>query len=426
MKNMRSFFKVCTGLLLLTGCEAEIPVTGDPNPNLSIYDLRNIHKESSVVLSKDNMKEAVSVTGVVISDTEQGNAPAGKIVLQGYKGKNISGIVLDVGISASNYQFGDSIVAVVEGLTLSRVGGVLEIEDVPVSAITKIASGKTPLISATYSSISNLLTDASKYESTLVALNSMFVVDPQVGKKYGDNLKLTDWASEIDIPVNASAKFANQEVYNLANYVFLLNNNTKGEPQLLLQNLNKVNELEMEPYTGGLYKGFPEDFTDKLGSSTSLNHDVIMSTSKLPWIIKGAYILNSGNFVFTNGYLSSSNKGDQIGVMMTGSEGSYIELNKNLYYGCSKIDLNLYPATSTDAGTGKLPLVVRIDYSKDSGASWTQIGDLINITENKKYPAVPISVDIEGIVRFRITLVKKGANNDGGRLGIDYVRIYQN
>lgn len=416
---------MCCVAMMFTACEADIPVIGDPNPNLSIYDLRKIYNDAPVTLSKTNMKDAVSITGVVISDVDKGNAPSGKVVLQGYKGNNVNGVVLDLGSEASNYKFGDSLVVEVEGATLARNTGILEISNV--GKVDKIASGKTPIVSAVFSSIASLKADAEKYESTLVMMNSMFVVDPEVGKKYGNNLKLTDWAEEIDIPVSNSASFANEEVSNLANYVFLLQLNAEKAPVLLLQNLDRVVGLEMEEYKPGqLYEGFPEDFSDKIGSSSALNHDIVMPTSKLPWIIRGAYILNSGNFIFTNGYESSTKKGDQLGMMMTGPEGSYIELNKNLYYGASKLELNLYPATSTDAGNGKLPLVVKIEYSKDSGVTWNQAGELITITENKKYPQDPIILDIEGIVRFRVTLVKKGAKNDGGRLGIDYIRIYQN
>lgn len=425
MKNIKLILVICWIVLLNWACKYEMPITGDPNPNLSIYDLRNIYKDSPVVLSKSNMKKAVSITGVIISDVDNGNSPSDKIILQGYKGNNINGIVLDVGSEASSYKYGDSIVVAVEGGTLARVNGVLEISNV--GKITKVVSGRKPLVSATFSSIAALKSEVLKYESTLIGMGSMFLVDPEVDKKYGNNIRLTDWAEEVEVPVSGGAIFANEVVNNLANYVFVLQLDAQQNPVLLLPNLNNIVKLDMEEYKPGLlYAGFPEDFSDKIGSSTNLNHDVVFATSKLPWIIRGAYVLNSGNFVFTNGYVNSTNKGDQVGMMMSGAEGSYIELNKNLYYGASKIELNLYPATSTDAGIGKLPIVVRVDYSKDSGVSWTQVGDLITITENKKYPTVPISLDIEGIVRFRITLVKKGANNDGGRLGIDYIRIYQN
>lgn len=426
MKNIKQFIQICCLAIVATACELDMPITGDPNPNLSIYDLRKIYNETPVVLAKSNMKAAVSITGVVISDVESGNAPSGKIVLQGYKGNMVSGIALEVGSEASQYRYGDSLVVKVEGLTLTRKDGVLTVENVPAASIERVASGKSPLISATFSSISALEAEVDKYESTLIALNSMFVVDPEVGKKFAHNLKITDWVSEIEVPVNAGAVFANQEVSNLANYTFLLQRNAQGSPVLLLQRLEHVEEMEMEPYRPGeLYEGFPEDFSDKIGGSSNLNHDIVLPTSGLPWIFRGAYILNSGNFTHTNGYVNSTNKGDQTGLMMTGPEGSYIELNKNLYYGASKMELYLYPATATDAGAGKLPLQVSISYSKDSGVTWHQIGDLITITENKRYPDGPIPLDIDGIVRFRITLVKKGANNDGGRLGIDYIRIYQ-
>jgi len=419
MKKIKSIFNICCGaILLITACEPEIPITGTANPNLSIYDLRNIYKEGPVTLSKENMKQATSITGVVISDPDNSNHPSGKVVLQGYKGKNVNGIVLDLGNEAQNYKFGDSITVKVEGLKLDRVNNVLEVSNITSSMIEKISSGKRPIISASFSSIADLKTNVDKYESTLIGINSLFVVNPTVGKKYADNLILTDWVEELEIPVSSQAAFANEEVYNLANYVFLLLKNTNGQPKVLLQNTNAVKELELEEHKPGeLYEGFPEDFTDKLGTSSNLNFEAIFPTSKLPWKFKGAYTLTSGNFTHTNGGAS----GDRLGAMMTGGADSFIELNKNLYYGASKVGVYLYPATSTDAGSGKLPIVARIEYSQDSGNTWKQVGDDINITANRRYIETPIDVDISGIVRFRVYLVSTA----GGRLGVDYFRVYQ-
>lgn len=408
----------CLAILLTTGCEAEIPVTGEANPNLSLYDLRGIYKDSPVVLSKDLMKQAVSITGVVVSDSENGNSPQGKIVLQGYKGKNVNGVVLEVGAEAKNYQYGDSITVQVEGLQLQKKDGILEVSGVKGSMIQKLAAGKKPLVSARLSSIADIMNNVDKYESTLIGLNSMFVVDPKVGKTYGSDLKLTDWVEEIDVPVLKEALFANEEVNNLANYVFLLLKGNDGKPKLLLQNINDVKALEMEEHKPGLpYEGFPEDFTDRIGSSTNLNFEAIFPTSKLPWKFKGAYTLTSGSFVHTNG----GSAGDRVGAMMTGGAGSYIELNKNLYYGASKVHVYLYPATATDATAAKLPIVARLEYSQDNGNTWKMVGSEVKITDNKRYLELPVDVDITGIVRFRVYL----ESTAGGRLGVDYFNIYQ-
>lgn len=419
MKKINSIFNICCGaLMLMTACEPEIPITGTANPNLSIYDLRNLYKDAPVTLSKDNMKQAISITGVVISDVEQGNAPAGKVILQGYKGKNINGVVLDLGADAIQYRFGDSITVKVEGLRLDKVNNVLEVSNLSAANIEKIASGKQPLISAKFSSIADLKANAEKYESTLVGMNSLFVVNPTVGKTYSDDLKLTDWVEEIEVPVNLQASFAKDEVHNLADYVFLLLKDTNNQPKVWLQNTKSIKELELEEHKPGeLYEGFPEDFTDKIGSSSNTTFESIFPTSKLPWKFKGGYTLTSGNFTHTNGGAS----GDRIGAMMNGGDGSYIELNKNLYYGASKVGVYLYPATSTDATAAKLPIVVRLEYSQDNGTTWKPIGEDIQITANKRYIENPINVDITGIVRFRIYVVSTA----GGRLGVDYFRIYQ-
>lgn len=419
MRTMKSIYGICAAsMLLFAACEAEIPVTGVTNPNLSLYDLRNIYKDTPVLLNKSIMKDATSITGVVISDVENGNNPDGKIILQGYKGKNVSGVVLELGADVANYNYGDSITIKVEGLRLNKKNGVLAIEGVSNAMIERNGTGKKPLLSARLSSIADLVTDLDKYESTLVGLNSMFVVNPMVGKTYDENLRLTDWVAEINVPVLSSASFAKDEVKNLANYVFLLSKDSDGKPLVLLQNTNDVKELEMEEHKPGqLYEGFPEDFTDKYGSSSNLTFETIFPTSKLPWKFKGAYTLTSGSFVFTNG----GRNGDKLGAMMTGDAGSYIELNKNLYYGASKVGVYLYPATATDATAAKLPIVARLEYSQDNGNSWLPVGSDVTISANQRYLETPINVNINGIVRFRVILVSTA----GGRLGVDYFEVYQ-
>src|SRR5690606_33853706 len=107
MKNIKLILKMCCVAMMFTACEADIPVIGDPNPNLSIYDLRKIYNDAPVTLSKTNMKDAVSITGVVISDVDKGNTTSDKVVLQVNKGNNVNGVVLNLGSKASNYKFGD-------------------------------------------------------------------------------------------------------------------------------------------------------------------------------------------------------------------------------------------------------------------------------------------------------------------------------
>lgn len=421
MKRTNILLGVCCGIFMLfASCEAEIPKTGEPNPNLSIYDLKNLYQDKPVLLTKGLMKQATSITGVVISNGEKGDVPAGKVILQGYKGKNISGIMLDLGAEAVNYSYGDSITVQVEGLTLNKKDGALEIAGVANSAVSKLGNNKKPLVSYQFSSVAEAVKELDKYEGSLIGLTSMFVVDPTVGKRYVDDLKLTDWFEEIAVNVPSNAPFANEEVNNLANYVFLLLKDKDGKAKFCLQNTVGVKALELEEHRPGqLYAGFPEDFTDRVGSSTNLNFETVLSQSKLPWRFKGAYTLSSGSFVFTNGGAN----GDRVGAMVTGGAGSYIELNKNLYYGASKVGVYLYPATASDVSpSSKLPIVVRIEYSKDSGLTWDVIDDgVINITQNSRYVENPLPVDLNGLVRFRVFLVSTG----GGRLGVDYFRVYQ-
>lgn len=428
MRKFNSILTVFCGVVLLfTACKKTddtkdgIPDPEEVNSILPISDLREVYKSSSVVLGKSNMKNAVSISGIVISDPENGNSPLNKIILQGSKAGEIRGITLDVGAEYSNYKFGDSITVQVEGLALNQKDGILQIVNVPAASITKNSQGNSPKVNGVLNSIAELESNLEKYESTLVKIPNMRLVTSLRDLTFGQGFELSDSEDEIAVSINPNASFAEELVPKLADYTFVVLRNENREPALWLINLNDLNIREAGGRDVSLYEGFPEDFSDAIPAfDYGIERSVLLPTSKLQWKFMGAHIQESTNFLFPNA-------GDYMAVLFNkfqDGRGGFIELDQDLPDGASKIGVYLYVATASDLVEGKLPIEVKLEYSQDSGNTWHQIGDIISITENKRYLEDLIDVDITGPVRFKVSFV--GTGKERGRLGLDYFRVYKN
>ena len=102
-------------LVAILSCEKEIKVTGTDSPLVSLTDVRALYTGSPRVLVSEDMLGASFITGVVISDPENGNSPDGLVILQSYKRKLLRGIALDLGEDAAHYYAGDSLLVRIEG-----------------------------------------------------------------------------------------------------------------------------------------------------------------------------------------------------------------------------------------------------------------------------------------------------------------------
>ncbi|HTI94662.1 MAG TPA: DUF5689 domain-containing protein, partial [Puia sp.] len=131
--------------LLLTfvlGCKKDNYPGSTISPYVAIFDVRALYKGSDVTLTTAKLGGSSLITGVVVSDHSGGNLPAGLLVLQdGRRLGELRGISVPLGADAAKYVPGDSVIIKVDGAVLKRVNGILEITNVPATAVTKVSSG---------------------------------------------------------------------------------------------------------------------------------------------------------------------------------------------------------------------------------------------------------------------------------------------
>lgn len=214
------------GLLMIwaaavwSGCKKQDFAEGIVSPLTSLEDVRNLYKGSDVVLGKENLMGAYQLTGVVISNPDGGNVPAGIVVLQNTRRKKTRGISL-VLPNAQNYKSGDSLVVRVEGSMLKKVNGSLQITGLADAAVTKVSSGNAVTVQTVSSYTINL--KPGDYENTLVMVKSGVVNPvPAIGDTFEGNKTIVNGADSIIMHTEASASFATEAMPASANFAGVL------------------------------------------------------------------------------------------------------------------------------------------------------------------------------------------------------------
>jgi hypothetical protein len=218
------------------GCKREtdyIPVT--VSPYISLYDLRELYTGSDVTLTTGNMYGCDKITGVVISDYAQGNLPPGYLILQDRRRlAQLRGIAIPIGDDATKFSSGDSVTVTVAGGTLTRADNILQIKNIPLSAITKIASGKP--IAPNRVNSSAILADPLKYESTLVTIvKGGFDPIPTPTDKFAGDKFVNDGFDNITLHTEPGAAFANNVLPVSANFYGIVYNTTGSDGKLTPQ-----------------------------------------------------------------------------------------------------------------------------------------------------------------------------------------------
>lgn len=204
--------------ILLSSCKKNPYPGGTISPYIPLYDLRNIHRGQDVTLNIDNMFGSEKITGIVISDYAEKNLPEGYLIVQDrHRLNELRGIAIPLGADAANYVSGDSVIVHVAGGILTRVNGMLQIKNVPTSAVTKVSSGNT--IPAYRVPSRNILKDPTKYESTLVAIvKGGFDPVPTAADKFAGDKVVNDGFDNIILHTEAAATFADNSLPVSANY----------------------------------------------------------------------------------------------------------------------------------------------------------------------------------------------------------------
>lgn len=413
MKNILSIL-FALGVLFTVSCKKEEKITGKPSPLISVADIKSMYQEAPLLLKTDNMMGATSICGIVISDPGNGNAPNGLVIMQSYRRKQLRGIALALGTEASQYAAGDSIVVKVDGATLERVNGILQISKLPAGAVAKISSGNPQKIHTSATTFTSVTSSMAIYESTLVQLRSAVVENMTVGQTFAGEIPLSDWANTILMHTEAAASFASKAVPGLGDYTGIALFNAANQPSFWLRSENDYVGQSLEPYKPDqLYLNFPEGWethtTNPARKSAYAGASDVFPSGE--WLMADMYSISSANIVNKNGTWA---------VMMRNNSAPSLAMNFNLPYGASKFSF-YYGAATLSASDANLPITVKAEYSQDSGNTWQPLGDDLLVTvQNMKYFKEYV-LDIKGPIRFRIT--KDGAN---ARLFVDDIAVYQN
>ncbi len=413
MKKIFQISIVITLLLALVSCKKEIKITGTPSPLISVEDVRLLVATNPVVLKAEDMFGATSICGIVISDPGNGNAPDGLVIMQSFRRKKLRGIALALGDAANQYTAGDSIVVKIEGGTLERVNGILQISGIARTNVEKISSGNPQMINVTTTTFTAVTNNMDTYESTLVQLKSAVVKDMVLGQTFQGEVPLSDWANVLPMITKPTASFAANPVPGLGDYTGIALYSATKTPTFWLRSAADYVGQSLEPYKPGeLYLNFPEGWeSHPVGARKSAYSGTVDAFPSGEWSMANAYSISSANIVNKNGSWA---------VMMRNGFETNVEMNFNLPYGASKFSF-YYGAATASATDAALPITVKVTYSQDSGNSWQQLeGDLIVNNQATKY-FKEYSLSIKGPVRFRIT---KDASN--ARLFIDDIAVYQN
>jgi hypothetical protein len=109
--------------------------------------------------------------------------------------------------------------------------------------------------------------------------------------------------------------------------------------------------------------------------------------------------------------------------MMNTNVATYLEMDFDLPYGASKFSFYYGAATKggNDVTVTTAPIIVKAEYSQDSGATWIPLGEDLTVTTVEEQYFKEYELDINGPVRFRI-----GKNNSRARLMVDEIAVYEN
>ncbi len=223
-----------------TGCKRDDDyIKSTPSSFISNFDLKKLYKNKDLNLSRELLKGATSIKGVVISDFRSGNSPKGLLILQNSRiaGNGIDslrGMAVNIGADASKYIPGDSVHVNVDGATLKRIDGILQIVGLNNADVTKIASGRVLRTQAV--NTGKILASPEFYESTLVTISSALVEpEPIPGTTYSGDKIINDGFGKATLHTEVNASFASTEILNSGNFTGIaFTRNTSGATNLSL------------------------------------------------------------------------------------------------------------------------------------------------------------------------------------------------
>ncbi|WP_207493793.1 DUF5689 domain-containing protein [Aridibaculum aurantiacum] len=221
MKKLETYFIILLCLSFIAGCKKDKYGNypgGRIGPFIAIYDVRDLYHGEDIALTKERLYGSSSITGVVVSDHSGKNLPEGLLVIQDRRRLNeLRGISIALGARAADYVPGDSVIVNIEGGTLKRVNDILQITGLNAAAVNKVSSGNE--IPVNRVPAHHILANPDKYESVLsVIVKGGFNPVPGPNEVLAGNKLLNDGFGDLPFHTEATATFANNKPFFLANY----------------------------------------------------------------------------------------------------------------------------------------------------------------------------------------------------------------
>lgn len=287
-------------LVLLWACKKDKYPGGEISDYIGIFDIRNMYKGEDVVLTKDNMFGSTKITGVVVSDHSGNNLPAGLLVLQDARRlSKIRGISVSIGDAATTYKPGDSVIIHVEGSTLTRVDGILQITNITNDAIQKVSSGNRIPINWVY--LDKVLKNPDDYESALsIIVKANFNPLTNPGDVLAGDRTIDDTYEKITMHTDAKAAFANNEAPFYANFYGIIFNMTNKDgvrvPQFRLRTAQDVvKKNNISKVTSALITGFMSDVVTGTGSDADYEYIQFMATRDIDFAVTPFSVVTTNN-----------------------------------------------------------------------------------------------------------------------------------
>lgn len=413
---------LCT--LLFNACKKdEKPAEGKLNSFAALFVVKNAYKGTDVQLNAEKLSGATQTGGVVISNLSGNNFPDGGLIIQNASRGQVRGIIIELQ-DAANYAPGDSLVVNLEGSTLAKVGGSLQLKGITAAKITKVSSNN--VVSPRTVALGALLGNFQLYENTLLKVTADAKPVPQPGETYAGNKMLDDGSgSALALHTSATATFAGNSLPASATYTVIPVYGDEAGGYGSIPQLRLRTEADVENASGPIYPNWPESFEVPV---ESVKGSYNMNTAAVP---DNSIDLKTGNWKLYQSILAATAGRDRINAPGVQSirmqqnlkESAYLQMNFDLPNGASKVTL-WAGAYFTDAVS-----TFRLEYSTDGGLTWLAAGPDVQCQSGGSRQETFL-LNIKGKVRFRINKLGLGTtsvpNILNGRLSIEDIAIYSN
>lgn len=202
-----------------------------------------------------------------------------------------------------------------------------------------------------------------------------------------------------------------------SDWVYIMN---KQERARIIPKYGIVDEDFEEPEIE-LYPNFPEGWEIHTASGgrkpsftgsgpTDEQSDIFPSGE---WLMENIYSISTASM--------EKNRIGDWALLFRGGYAPYLEMNFDLPDGASMFSFYYGAATQNTTDTNGVPITVKVEYSQDSGNTWTSLGEDLIVASAEEQYFQEYELNFQGPVRFRI-----GKDKSEARLFVDEIAVYKN